>query len=70
MITLSAAAKAGAVCLSLLSPEVLFCKIPKMHLDAVVCMSDGCRTPQNLYREWRHRPERRGEFYLKLYGAQ
>jgi hypothetical protein len=70
MISLCAAAKAGAVCLSLLSPEVQFCKLPKMHLDAVICMSDGCRTPQQLYREWRHHPERQGEFYLKLYGAQ
>jgi hypothetical protein len=70
MITLSAAAKAGAVCLSLLSPEVQFCKLPKMHLDAVVCMNDGCRTPKQLYREWRRHPERQSEFYLKLYGAQ
>jgi hypothetical protein len=36
MITLSAATKAGAVCPSLLSPEVQFCKIPKMHLEAVI----------------------------------
>jgi hypothetical protein len=41
-----------------------------MHLAAVVCMSDGCRTPKQLYREWRRHPERQGEFYLKLYGAQ
>jgi hypothetical protein len=69
MITLSAAAKAGAVCLSLLSPEVLFCKIPKLQTDVVICMSDGCRTPRHLYREWKHHPERRYAFYLKLYGA-
>jgi hypothetical protein len=70
MITLSVAAKAGAVCLSLLSPEVLICRLPKMHLDAVICMTDGCRTPRQLYREWRHHPERQSEFYLKLYGAR
>jgi hypothetical protein len=33
-------------------------------------MSDGCRTPRQLYREWRHHPERQSEFYLKLYGAR
>jgi hypothetical protein len=69
MITLSAAVKAGAVCLSLLSPEVQLCKLTKMHLDAV-CMRDGCRTPKQLSREWRHHPERQSDFYLRLYGAR
>jgi len=27
---------AGAACLSLLSPDVLICRLPKMHLDAVI----------------------------------
>ena len=69
MITLSAAVRAGVVCLSLLSPDVQFCKLPKMNLD-VVCIRDGCRTPKQLSREWRHHPERRSDFYLKLYGAR
>jgi hypothetical protein len=69
MISLAAAAKAGAVCLSLLSAEVQFCKLPNVDRE-LVCTDDGCRTPGELGRIWRRHPERQAKFYLKLYGAQ
>jgi hypothetical protein len=52
MIPLAAAIKAGAVCMALLSPDALFCHV-KGHKDAMICMRDGCHTPQEVARSKR-----------------
>jgi hypothetical protein len=66
MISLSAAIKAGVVCMSLLSPDVLFCHRP--HLSQVlVCEADGCRTQREFARTWT--AKRRAKFALEFYGV-
>jgi hypothetical protein len=59
------------VCMSLVSPDVLLCT---NHRDTpLVCDATAkpvkCQTFKALYASWRGHPERRAEFYLKLYGA-
>ncbi len=57
-------------CLSLVSPDVLFCTDSSNR--AVMCMTGdkpNCMTMTALYRSWRGHPERRETFMRKLYGA-
>jgi len=67
MMTLTAAVKAGVVCMSLFSPEVLVCNLPSTK-TILVCQSDGCRTLRELYRSWHGDPAKQQAFYYKLYG--
>lgn len=59
-------------CMSLVSPDVLFCTDSSNR--AVMCQTSeskpACMTMTALYRSWRGHPERRDAFYRKLYGAQ
>lgn len=66
-MTLAAAIKAGAVCMALLSPDVLFCGVGD---KTMICQQDGCMTPEDLARSWQGNPERRAAFLNKLYGAK
>ena len=58
-------------CMSLVSPDVLFCTDSSNR--AVMCQTSddkpACMTMTALYRSWRGHPERRELFYRKLYGA-
>jgi hypothetical protein len=57
-------------CMSLMSPDVLFCTDSRNR--AVMCETGDkplCRTMTALYRSWRGHPERREAFYRKLYGV-
>ena len=49
MMSLAAAIKLGAVCLSLLMPGVLFCQVGRHHVD-MICMKDGCHKPADVAR--------------------
>lgn len=64
-MTLAAAIKLGATCMSLLSPDVLFCRVDGV---VMVCQRSGCVTPDELTETWRKHPERRAAFIDKLYG--
>lgn len=56
---------AQPACMSLLNPDVLICEGNR------VCDATGkCQTVERLQRSWRGHPERRAEFYRKLYGAE
>lgn len=68
MITLSAAAKAGAVCLSLTSQSALFCTMPARPRQVLFCTSD-CRTAAELRRLYLRHPERQIADQESLYGV-
>jgi hypothetical protein len=69
MITLLEAAKAGAVCMSLLGdepdPSVLFCTLGDQDL---VCMDSKCQTESEFTVDWLRDPVKQLDFYKKLYG--
>lgn len=58
-------------CMSLVGPDMLFCTDDRDV--SLLCDATGekpvCQTMTALYRSWRQHPERREEFYRKLYGA-
>lgn len=75
LLTSSALANGAPVvkaCMSLMSPDMLFCT--DVHEQVILCdVSSGaavCSTMPALYRSWRGHPERRETFYRKLYGAE
>ena len=67
MMSLTAAAKAGALCVSLLSPDVNFCVIKDQDY---VCTRKGCQREAEMTVEWRKHPERQLEFFKTLYGYE
>lgn len=58
-------------CMSLMSPDMLFCTDATDRV--LLCDVSGggatCTTIPALYKSWRGHPERRETFYRKLYGA-
>jgi hypothetical protein len=60
---------AAAVCLSLLSPEVAFCRDEKTDVMRI-CVDGACMTERQFTRYWKRMPKQQGNFYLKLYGAK
>jgi hypothetical protein len=70
----SVQARTLTACMSLLSPDMLFCTDNRDTM--LLCdVSKGavkpdCRTMRSVYLSWRGHPERRTEFYMKLYGAK
>ena len=66
MISLTAAAKAAAVCVPLLSPDTLFCTIRDVDY---ICTPKGCQTEAEVTADWRN-PEKQLEFLKQLYGYQ
>lgn len=62
MMSIIAAAKAGAVCIALVSPDTLFCQLPKTKA-IIVCTREGCLTPKMASRKWHGDVSR-------LYGAK
>lgn len=68
---LSQPARAQTACMSLVSPDVLLCTDGRDM--PLVCDVSGakpaCQTFAALYKSWRGHPERREEFYRRLYGA-
>ena len=52
MMSLAAAIKAGAVCMALVAPDVLFCQVGRHHVD-MICMKDGCHKPAEVARSRR-----------------
>lgn len=59
-------------CMSLMSPDMLFCT--DQHDNTVLCditetAKPDCKTMPALYKSWVGHPERREQFYNKLYGA-
>ena len=65
MMTVAAAVKAGAVCISLLSPDVNFCTIKGADY---ICTRQGCESEGEMTAEWQGHPEKQLEFYKQLYG--
>jgi hypothetical protein len=56
MMSLAAAAKAGAVCMALASDQVLFCALKTDKPKQVwVCTDEGCRTVAEFARRHRSR---------------
>ncbi len=76
LLFLGAHASSGVIsqrlnaCMSLAAPDVLFCTDARDR--SVICIATGkpaCQTTTAMYRSWRGHPERREEFFRRLYGA-
>lgn len=47
MIPLATAIKLGAFCMTMLTPDVMFCRVGPHRID-MICMADGCHTPREV----------------------